>query len=122
MGDNDMRSRRLGRTDVAVTEVGFGAAAIGNLYRPTDDATAAAPVQAGGSAGVRSFDTAPHYGLGLAEQRLGRALAGYAREKYVISTKVGRLLVRNPAPIGSDLSSGMFAVPDTLTRQLDYSR
>jgi D-threo-aldose 1-dehydrogenase len=107
---------------LAVTEVGFGAAAIGNLYIPTDDATAAAAVHAAWDAGVRYFDTAPHYGLGLAEQRLGQALAAYPREQYVISTKVGRLLVRNPAPTGSDLPTGMFAVPDTLTRQLDYSR
>jgi hypothetical protein len=55
-----MRTRRLGRTDLAVTEVGFGAAAIGNLYKPTDDATAAAAVQAAWDAGVRYFDTAPH--------------------------------------------------------------
>jgi D-threo-aldose 1-dehydrogenase len=116
-----MRSRRLGRTDVEVTEMGFGAAAIGNLYTPTDDATAAAAVHAAWDAGVRYFDTAPHYGLGLAEQRLGRALAAYPREQYVVSTKVGRLLVHNPAPTGSDLRSGMFAVPDTLTRRLDYS-
>jgi D-threo-aldose 1-dehydrogenase len=116
-----MRSRRLGRTDVEVTEMGFGAAPIGNLYTPTDDATAAAAVHAAWDAGVRYFDTAPHYGLGLAEQRLGRALAAYPREQYVVSTKVGRLLVRNPAPTGSDLRSGMFAVPDTLTRRLDYS-
>jgi D-threo-aldose 1-dehydrogenase len=107
---------------VKVTEMGFGAAAIGNLYTPTDDATAAAAVQAAWDAGVRYFDTAPHYGLGLAEQRLGRALAAYPREQYVVSTKVGRLLVRNPAPTGSDLGTGMFAVPDTLTRRLDYSR
>ena len=116
-----MRSRRLGCTDVEVTEMGFGAAAIGNLYTPTDDATAAAAVHAAWDAGVRYFDTAPHYGLGLAEQRLGRALAAYPREQYVVSTKVGRLLVPNPAPTGSDLRSGMFAVPDTLTRRLDYS-
>jgi D-threo-aldose 1-dehydrogenase len=117
-----MRTRRLGRTEAAVTEVGFGAAAIGNLYKPTDDATAAAAVHAAWDAGVRYFDTAPHYGLGLAEQRLGRALAAYPREQYVVSTKVGRLLVSNPAPTGSDLHTGMFAVPDTLTRRLDYSR
>jgi D-threo-aldose 1-dehydrogenase len=79
-------------------------------------------VHAAWAAGVRYFDTAPHYGLGLAEQRLGRALAEYPREQYVVSTKVGRLLVRNPAPTGSDLPTGLFAVPDILTRRLDYSR
>ncbi len=117
-----MRTRRLGRTDLTVTELGFGAAAIGNLYRPTDEATAAAAVHAAWDAGVRYFDTAPHYGLGLAEKRLGRALARYPREQYVLSTKVGRLLVPNPAPTGSDLAGNLFAVPDTLRRQFDYSR
>jgi hypothetical protein len=107
---------------VAVTEVGFGAAAIGNLYKPTDDATAAGAVHVAWDPGVRYFDTAPHYGLGLAEQRQGGALAAYPRAQYVVSTKVGRLLVRNPAPTGSDLPTGMLAVPDTLTRRLDYSR
>jgi D-threo-aldose 1-dehydrogenase len=77
-------------------------------------------VDAAWDCGIRYFDTAPHYGLGLSERRLGAALSRHPREDFVISTKVGRLLVENPAPTGSDLANG-FAVTDTLTRQLDYS-
>jgi len=77
-------------------------------------------VAAAWDSGVRYFDTAPHYGLGLSEARLGRALAGRPRAELVVSTKVGRLLVPHPAPTGDDLANG-FAVPDNLTRQLDYS-
>ncbi|GIG62473.1 oxidoreductase [Longispora fulva] len=117
-----MHRNPLGRTNVEVTSLGFGAAPIGNLYREIDDETADAAVRAAWDGGVRYFDTAPHYGLGLSERRLGAALAGKPRAEYTISTKVGRLLVPNPAPTGSDLDSGGFAVPDDLTRVLDYTR
>lgn len=117
-----MRRNRIGQTDVFVTELGFGAAAIGNLYRVTDDETAHEAVTAAWDGGVRYFDTAPHYGLGLSERRLGAALRGRPRHEYVVSTKVGRLLVGNPSPSGSDLAAGGFAVPDALMRQRDYSR
>ena len=111
-----MNRRRIGRTGVHVTELGFGSAPIGNLHAAVDDEQAQATVDAAWQAGVRYFDTAPHYGLGLAERRLGRALASRPRAEYVISTKVGRLLVPNDDPRGTDLDSG-FAVPDTLRRR-----
>ena len=104
-----------------MTEVGFGAANIGNLRHHVDDGTAAGAVAAAWEAGVRYFDTAPHYGLGLSERRLGAALARYPREDFVVSTKVGRLLVPNPAPTGSDIAAAGFDVPDDLTRRRDYS-
>ncbi len=116
-----MDRHKLGRTSVEVTELGFGAAPIGNLHSAISDEDAATTVQAAWDCGIRYFDTAPHYGLGLSERRLGAALAGKPREEYVVSTKVGRLLARNPAPIGSDLRAGGFAVSDTLTRVRDYS-
>jgi D-threo-aldose 1-dehydrogenase len=112
--------RRLGRTSVQVSELGFGAAPIAGLYEPVDEADAEATVAAAWDSGVRYFDTAPHYGVGLSETRLGRALAGRPRDELVISTKVGRLLVPNPRPTGSDLANG-FAAPDDLVRRLDYS-
>lgn len=71
--------------------LGLGTAAIGNLYRAVPDEAAIATVAAALDAGLRFFDTAPHYGFGLAEDRLGRALAG--RTDVILSTKVGRLLV-----------------------------
>jgi D-threo-aldose 1-dehydrogenase len=116
-----MRKLRVGRTDVEVTELGFGSAPIGNLYSEISDEDAEDAVDAAWQAGIRYFDTAPHYGLGLSEQRLGRVLAGRPRAEFVVSTKVGRLLVPNPAPTGSDLGSGGFAVPDNYTRKRDYS-
>jgi D-threo-aldose 1-dehydrogenase len=116
-----VKSREIRATGVTVTELGFGAAPIGNLYSAVSDIDAAATVRAAWDSGIRYFDTAPHYGLGLSERRLGTALAEYPRDEYVVSTKVGRLLVPNPAPTGSDLISGGFAVSDALTRQFDYS-
>lgn len=83
---------RLGRRGPTVTRLGLGCAPIGNLFRPVTDADAAATVDAAWDAGIRLFDTAPLYGHGLSEQRLGRALAGRPRDDYVLSTKVGRLL------------------------------
>jgi D-threo-aldose 1-dehydrogenase len=113
--------RPVGRTGIQVTELGFGAASIGNLFSEIEDDVARQTVDAAWAAGIRYFDTAPHYGLGLSERRLGAALAGRPRAEYVVSTKVGRILVPNPSPTGSDLSTSMFAVPDDLTRQPDYS-
>ncbi|MGE0798110.1 MAG: aldo/keto reductase [Lautropia sp.] len=77
--------------------IGLGSAPLGNLFRAVDDDTAQATIAAAWSAGVRYFDTAPHYGQGLAEQRLGRGLRALPRDRFVLSTKVGRLLVPDPA-------------------------
>lgn len=115
-----MHQRKIQNTSVRLTELGLGASVIGNLYRVTsaDDATAA--VDAAWEAGLRYFDTAPHYGLGLSERRLGAALRGRPREEYVISSKVGRLLVPNEKPRGVDTEG--FVVRDDLRRQWDFSR
>jgi aryl-alcohol dehydrogenase-like predicted oxidoreductase len=104
-----------------VTEVGFGGAQMGNLYRAVDDATASASFQAAWEGGVRYFDTAPHYGLGLSERRLGACLAGKPRDEYVLSTKVGRLLVPRPHGDGARDDQG-FDVPATHRRVWDFSR
>ncbi|MGW1030415.1 aldo/keto reductase [Streptomyces sp. NPDC002577] len=115
-----MHQRKIQNTCVELTELGFGASVIGNLYRvtPVDDARAA--VDAAWEAGLRYFDTAPHYGLGLSERRLGAALRGRPRDEYVISSKVGRLLVPNEEPRGVDDEG--FVVRDDLRRQWDFSR
>lgn len=110
---------RLGRTDAWVTPVGFGGASLGNLYRETTETEAEGAVSAAWDEGIRAFDTAPHYGLGRSERRLGAALAAYPRDEYQVSTKVGRLLVPNPNPGGQDES---FALPDDLMREWDFSR
>ena len=104
------------------TRLGLGCAQLGNLYRAISDETASSIVARAWEVGVRYFDTAPHYGLGLSERRLGAALAGRPREEYVLSTKVGRLLEDNPDYAGErDLANG-FDVPATLRRRRDYSR
>jgi len=115
-----MRRRRLPGGALELTELGFGGAQIGNLYRETGEEEAADAVRAAWEAGVRYFDTAPHYGLGLSERRLGAALRVHPREDYILSTKVGRLL----EPTGrSDLRDDEgFAVPATTRRVRDYSR
>jgi len=115
-----MESTALGRTDVRVTRLGLGCAPLGNLYRPMPDDIARATVDAAWDGDIRYFDTAPHYGLGLSERRLGAALSGRPRGEFVVSTKVGRLLEPNDAPTGSDLDEG-FAVPDALVRRFDFT-
>lgn len=87
-----MRRRPLGRTAVELTELGLGGAAFGNLYQEIREQDVAATVDAAWAAGVRYFDTAPSYGNGLSEARLGAALRAYDRRDYVLSTKVGYAL------------------------------
>jgi D-threo-aldose 1-dehydrogenase len=112
---------RAVRSGIALTELGFGAAQLGNLQRPTSDDEAHGAVDAAWEAGIRYFDTAPHYGLGLSERRLGAALRERPREEFVLSTKVGRLLVPSGHPDGT-MDDGGFAVPATLRREWDLSR
>ncbi|MGZ4676920.1 MAG: aldo/keto reductase [Acidimicrobiia bacterium] len=107
----------LGRRGVEVTRVGLGGGPLGNLFNAIDDDTASATVGAAWDAGIRLFDTAPLYGHGLSEQRLGRALRAYPRDEYVLSTKVGRLLRPDP-----DFDPGIFRVPRGLAPVFDYSR
>ena len=109
----------LGRSGVMVTELALGTAAIGNLYTEVDDGTAAATVDAAWDCGIRTFDTAPHYGLGLAERRLGAALHRRPRADFIVSTKVGRLLIPADEPHGRDTDG--FAVPAAYQRRYDYS-
>ena len=84
--------RRIGQTDLMVSTLGLGCASIGNLYHkvPTDEANKI--VKSAWDAGFRYFDTAPHYGQGLSERRIGDALRGQVSGEYALSTKVGRLL------------------------------
>lgn len=111
--------RPIGATAVAPTALSFGAASLGNLYRETTDAEASGAVERAWQRGIRMFDTSPHYGLGLSERRLGRALRDLPRDELVVSTKVGRLLVPNPHPAAQDTEG--FAVPGDLVRRWDFS-
>jgi len=115
-----MRTRAT-RRGLHLTELGLGAAQFGNLYRETTDEQAAGAVSAAWDAGIRYFDTAPHYGLGLSEQRLGPLLSNYPRDEYVVSSKVGRLLVDSPEFANQQDDQG-FVVPATKRRVWDFSR
>jgi|JI10StandDraft_1071094.scaffolds.fasta_scaffold285936_2 D-threo-aldose 1-dehydrogenase len=87
---------RLGNGGLNFTELGFGAAPIGNLFKAISDDQAHAVLEAAWAGGVRYFDTAPLYGLGLSETRLNRLLRDKPRESYVLSSKVGRILKAVP--------------------------
>jgi D-threo-aldose 1-dehydrogenase len=97
---------RLGRTPLHVTRAGLGTAALGGLYTAVDDEQAVATVRRAYKCGLRFFDTAPLYGHGLAERRLGLALREVPRDEVVLATKVGRLLRADAPPDRSQLSGG----------------
>jgi D-threo-aldose 1-dehydrogenase len=109
------------RTGLSFTELDFGSGPIGNFAGAVPEEQAQAAVDAAWECGVRVFDTAPHYGVGLAERRLGRALAGRPRDEYVLTTKVGRLLVPDPDGAGRRDDQG-FDVPADWRREWDFSR
>ncbi|MGY2288693.1 aldo/keto reductase [Pseudomonas sp. SDO528_S397] len=90
--------------------LGFGTAPLGNMFRAIPEAEAQATVEAAWNAGVRYFDTAPFYGSGLSEIRLGQALSNYRRDDFVLSTKVGRVILDEVQESARDLGekSGVF--------------
>ena len=97
----------------------FGGAPIGGLYAPVSDEAAGQTLAAAWAAGIRAFDTAPHYGAGLSERRTGEFLAGRPRGEFAVCTKVGRRLV--PAGGDTEGADGFYGTPP-LTRIPDYSR
>ncbi|NGO72024.1 aldo/keto reductase [Streptomyces boncukensis] len=123
-----MRRQRLGRSTTEVTELGFGGGPLGGLFEPLDDATAAGALAAAWDAGVRYYDTSPHYGIGTSERRTGAALRARARDAgrdagrdgFTVSTKVGRLLVEQDAQGRQDPQG--FQVPATHRRVWDFTR
>ncbi|UPL16125.1 aldo/keto reductase [Microbacterium galbinum] len=112
---------RIGRGGLSAPPIGYGAAALGNLYSALADDAWPAVVPAAWAGGIRYFDVAPHYGLGLAERRLGESLRALPREEFIVSTKVGRLLVPQDAAGRTDIDN-LFAVPADHRRVRDYSR
>lgn len=104
--------RALGDTGLSLTEIGYGCAGIGNAYRNVSTGEAATLLETAWAHGVRYFDTAPAYGLGLSERRLGDFLRQYSPDEYVVSTKVGKALL--PA-VAAELGGMPFQI------SLDYS-
>jgi D-threo-aldose 1-dehydrogenase len=113
--------RPLGRHGLRVGPTAYGAAPLGNLLRVVPDQEWEGAVAAAWEGGIRYFDVAPHYGLGLAERRLGLGLQGRPREEFLVSTKVGRLLEPAANPGGARDDEG-FDVPADFVRVRDYSR
>ena len=87
-----MEKRQLGKTNRYVTKLGLGGASIGNLYTACTDQEAEETIKSSWDLGIRYFDTAPEYGHGLSERRMGDVLRSYDRNDYILSTKVGDLL------------------------------
>jgi len=107
------------REFLAKQPLGLGGAPLGNLYRAISDEAAVTLVRHAWRIGVRYFDTAPHYGNGLSEQRMGAVLGDMPRDSFVLSTKVGRLLQREPG--APSTQHGYVDVPP-LVQSYDYSR
>jgi D-threo-aldose 1-dehydrogenase len=112
--------RALGRTDVRLTPLGLGGGALGGMYTTVDEDAAIATVLAAHDGGVRYFDTAPLYGHGRSEQRLGRALAGLDRADIVVGTKVG--IAIDPLPEPGAGADERYADPFLLDGRYDFSR
>ena len=105
-------------------KLGFGTAPLGNMFRDIPDAEAEATVEAAWEQGIRYFDTAPFYGAGLAEIRLGKALARHARGDYLLSSKVGRVILdelEDPASREQGDKAGLFAFGRKNKVVSDYS-
>jgi len=115
-----LATRPVARRPLQLTELSLGCSQLGNLYRAIPDTQAYATVDASWEQDIRYFDTAPHYGLGLSERRLGSALAGRPRSDYVLSTKVGRRL--EPLCPSGQLDDEGFDVTATHRRVWDFSR
>src|SRR5664279_4680742 len=95
---NAIERRRIGRTSLTVSVMGLGAAPLGGLFRESSQSETDATIATALSAGITHIDVAPQYGRGLAEQRVGQSLAAHDRNAFVLSTKVGRLLVATDTP------------------------
>jgi D-threo-aldose 1-dehydrogenase len=114
---------RLGRTPLTVSRLGLGTAWLGNLYRAVEERAAAAVLDRALELGIRLIDTAPYYGLGMAERRIGPLLAARPRDSFVLSTKVGRVLrPRAPGdPQLQDEGRPLFVDAPPLTPGFDFS-
>jgi D-threo-aldose 1-dehydrogenase len=114
----EIAERRLGATGIRLPMLGFGAAPIGNLYTEVTEDEAVRAIGVAFEKGIRYFDTAPYYGYGLSESRLGQGLQGVPRESFRISTKVGRRIYEDAA---REPGQEGFAVAG-YKAEFDYSR
>lgn len=110
---------KLKRSQIALSEIGFGGAPLGNLYQSLDNATALQCVSTALANGINYFDTAPLYGHGLSERRIGLALNESNRESWCISSKVGRLL--KACDLGDSADAGLYQQAPPFHAHYDYS-
>lgn len=113
-------TRQLGKTSLKVSTLGFGAASMGNLYQSVSDDKAKETLATAIDLGMNLFDTSPRYGAGLSERRVGDALRPLAKDKYILSTKVGRLLKSDAKADINKLRHG-FLTPMPFDAHYDYS-
>src|ERR1700691_4088881 len=92
-GGSALSPIRLGRTELRITPFILGCGPLAGLYEEVSEENAASTLAEAWCLGVRAFDTAPHYGAGLSERRVGSFLAGKPRDEFLLCTKIGRLLV-----------------------------
>jgi len=112
----------LGRRGPAVTRLGLGGVPLGDPNGPIDEPRASLTLETAYASGINYFDTAPWYGLGRSEHRLGHALRGKPRERFVLSTKVGRVLTRPRDVTGPGPYSGRWAGGLPFDLRFDYTR
>ena len=115
---NPLEKKKLGSSGLEVTQLGLGCAAIGGLFGDIPEDQATAVVSRALSLGLNLLDTAPLYGSGKSERRLGRALKGVPRDSYILCTKVGRILVPSE---GEDRGQEIFDNPPPFQPVFDYS-
>ena len=111
--------RPIGKSGLTVSTLGLGGTGLANLYSAVADAEATRLVCGAQALGVDFFDTAPCYGVGLSEQRLGMVLPGRPRDSFVLSTKVGYDLV--PPPAGENIAASLFVDSPRLITRFDFS-
>jgi D-threo-aldose 1-dehydrogenase len=114
--------RAIGRTTLRTPPLGLGTVALGNYPHAISDTTAFSTVERAWQAGIRLFDTAPLYGRGLAERRVGLALAGHPRDSFLLATKIGRRLVPSRSgSLNADPGASIFVDPPPFDTVFDYS-
>ncbi|MBS0444391.1 MAG: aldo/keto reductase [Proteobacteria bacterium] len=120
---NTRRFKTRNGTELAFSDIGLGTGPMGDFYELLDEKTSVATVEQAWQSGIRTFDTSPHYGNGLAEARLGAGLRRIPRDEIVVSTKIGRVMnpFKKPPERNKDVFSPGFAGGFPHAPQFDYS-
>ncbi len=111
----------VGKTAVTVTRIGCGGAPLGGLFEAVSEEQAQATLAQAWESGVRYYDSAPLYGYGLSEERLGRFLSGKPRDAFTLSTKVGRVLMPKSEKPNQDGSLASFRGAHPFDAVFDFS-